>query len=270
MIRINTGDWSSCELLTLAISTWNNHRGAERVFLHFVWVSQTVLQAFKLLESAFFIKSFLKMSRYDSDNNIPERNYMARFNSGDENATELVPMRPPAPQGYSGYQGYPGHSRGYPEYDRGSQPDTYARNGDAMYPPEQDTIQNPDPIQIILLMCRTVTEVTPREITTVVRSQLREGFRMEDIRSSQNWWLTTPRDTNTDRMCIQIMTLTGMKRWEVRDMTGTSMTETTEETGPRASGLTWAQLITPTSITTKMSRDLFRPKTIFPKCTSSF
>ena len=75
------------------------------------------------------------MSRYDSDDNIPERNYMARFDPGDYNATELVPMRPPAPEGYSGYQGYPGHSRGYPEDDRGSQPDTYARNGDALYPP---------------------------------------------------------------------------------------------------------------------------------------
>ena len=47
------------------------------------------------------------------------------------------------------------------------------------------------------------------------------------------------------------------------------MTETTEETGPRVSRLTWAQLITPTSTTTKMSRDLLRPISNFPKCTSS-
>ena len=73
----------------------------------------------------------MKKSRYDSDNNFPERNYMARFDPGDGNATELVPMRPAAPQGYCGYQGYTGPSGVYPEDHRRSQPDTYARNGDA-------------------------------------------------------------------------------------------------------------------------------------------
>ena len=29
MIRFTTGDWSSCELLTLVISLWNNHREAQ-------------------------------------------------------------------------------------------------------------------------------------------------------------------------------------------------------------------------------------------------
>ena len=133
---------------------------------------------------------------------------MARFDPGDDNATELVPMRFPAPQGYSGYQGYPGPSRGYPEDDGGFSQTLTPEMEMQGTRPEQDTTQNPDPIQIILLNCRTITEVTPREVTTVV---LREGVRMEGIRSSQNWWLTTPRDTNTDRMCILIMTLTGMK-----------------------------------------------------------
>ena len=121
---------------------------------------------------------------------------MARFDPGDDNATELVSMRPPAPQGYSVYQGYPGPSRdirkttGVPSQTLTPEIEMQSTH------PEQDTTQHPDLIQIILLMCRTITKVTPREVTTVVRSHLREGVRMEGIRSSQNWWLTTPRETN--------------------------------------------------------------------------
>ena len=70
------------------------------------------------------------MARYDSDNYIPERNYMARFDPGDE--TEMVPMRPPAPQGYAG------PPRGYPDDETDSRRgDGYARNGDPRYPPGQ-------------------------------------------------------------------------------------------------------------------------------------
>ena len=193
------------------------------------------------------------MSRYDSDNNTPERNYMARFNSGDDNATELLPMRPPALQGYSGYQGYSGHSRGYPEDNRGSQPDTYARNGDTMYQPGARYNPEPRPNSNNPPHVQNIYRSDSREVTTIVRSHLREGVRMEGIRSSQNWWLTTPRDTKTNRICIQIITVTGMKRWAVRDMASRTMTETKEETGPRFSRLTWAQLITPTSICRSIS-----------------
>ena len=31
MIRINPGDWSFYQLLTLVISLWNNHRETERI-----------------------------------------------------------------------------------------------------------------------------------------------------------------------------------------------------------------------------------------------
>ena len=31
MIQIGTGDWLSCELWTIVISMWNNHRWAERI-----------------------------------------------------------------------------------------------------------------------------------------------------------------------------------------------------------------------------------------------
>ena len=208
------------------------------------------------------------MSRYDSDNNIPERNYMARFDPGDDNATELVPMRPSAPQGYSGYQGYPGHSSGYPEDKRGSQPDAYARNGDSMYPPgarynpePRPNPNNPPHVQ------NNYRSDSPRSYNgrpfTPERGGPYRGYPVEPELVAYNSHRYEHRpdvqpDNDPDR------------HEKVRDMTGTSMTETTEETGPRVSQPTWAQLITPTSITTKMSRDLLRPKSNFPKYTSSF
>ena len=87
------------------------------------------------------------MSRYDSDNNFPGINHMAGFDPSDDNAAELVPMRPPATQGYSCFQGYPGPSWGYPEDDWGSHPDTYARNGVAKYTPgaRYDSEPRPNP-----------------------------------------------------------------------------------------------------------------------------